>query len=164
MDNIPVRKLTQDTDCNLIIVLHCDARYIPPQEIYSEDKIIMDLDVSVELASPIEGFDIRHKTLVKMFEEGEEYGERVCSRVFEGYPDIEFDELQKRINEFLIEDYQTRRKRASFDTFYTFLNQVYYALFEDDDKIFNKEFSKALRLKEKEDLQKHLACQNKHSQ
>ena len=156
MDNIPVRKLTEDTDCNLIIVLHCDTRYIPPQEIYKDDKIIMDLDVSVELASPLEGFDIRHKTLVKMFEEGEKYGEKVCDYVFKGFPDIEFDVLRKRVNEFLISDYQTRRKRASFDTFYTFLNQVYYALFEDDDKIFDKEFAKQLKQKEKEELQQLL--------
>lgn len=73
LDNIPLGPAL-NTDADMIIVLHCDSRYLPIEKSYYHNKIILDIDVSAKSEGIFKTFDIKTSSLNKMLDEGALYG------------------------------------------------------------------------------------------
>lgn len=135
LDNIPLGPAL-NTDVDMIIVLHCDARYLPIEKSYYRNKIILDVDVSAKSTGILKTFDIKSNSLNKMVDEGEVYGEELGSFVFPCGERHDFYSVRERTYEFLKRDYKNRKNKQSLDTIGTVINELYCWLFLEDSELY----------------------------
>lgn len=128
LDNVPVSSVMK-SDADIVVVLHCDPKYLPVPGIYEYGKAVVDIDVTTEDVTLGTSFEMRGEDLNRMLDAGYEHGMRVGKRLFGSLETDSLHDIKRRIGEYLIEDYDRRRKKPVLDTIATMLNKLYSSLF-----------------------------------
>lgn len=135
LDNIPIAPAL-NSNANLIIVLHCDARYLPIEKSYYRNKVILDVDVTAKSNGLLKTFDLRPASLNKMLNEGESYGEETAKMIFPLSHDLNFYSVRENVHNFIKYDYKNRKNKQSLDTLGTLINELYCSLFIEDSDLY----------------------------
>lgn len=135
LDNIPLGPAL-NSNADMIIVLHCDSRYLPIEKSFCQNKIILDVDVSAKSEGILKTFDIKTTSLNKMVDEGAAYGDELGKFVFPRGEKHDFYSLRERTYEYLKHDYKNRKNKQSLDTIGTVINQLYCWLFLEDSELY----------------------------
>lgn len=137
-DNIPIfpllkkgkEYLGEGEDFDLILVLHFDARYDWRKE-FTTDIPIIDLDLGISNGFKKNHYDFSTKYVSEMIEKSEEYGQKICERLFGG--DCTREHFRKVADEIFLEEHEARQKNISVDRLFSMLNIIGKALRNDAD-------------------------------
>lgn len=136
-DNIPIFPLLKMSDqllhgekFDLIIVLHFDARYDYRKD-FDTDIPVLELDVSICNNFKKDHYNFSTQSVDEMICKGEEYGEAILTRLFEG--DCSKEALQKKIDAIFLEEHAVRQKNLSIDRAFSMLNLIGKFLRNDSD-------------------------------
>ena len=128
-DNIPIfpmltkgpEYLDEGERFDLILALHFDARYDYRKE-FSPDVPVLDIDLGISNDFKKNHYDFSHEYVNEMIEKGEEYGEKICQRLFTG--DCTKEGFQKKVDSIFLEEHAVRQKNISVDRFFSWLNLI----------------------------------------
>ena len=135
-DNIPIYPvlkkgkgfLPAGEDFDLLIVLHFDARYDYRRE-FTTDIPVLDLDLGICNDFKKNHYDFSKEYVDEMISRAEDYGEKICARLFAG--ECTREELQDRVDQIFIEEHALRQKNISVDRLFSMLNYLGKALRND---------------------------------
>lgn len=135
-DNIPLYSIFRDykrfvfneDKPDLIIALHFDARY-DYRKYFSSDVPVLELDVSICNDFKKNHTDFSSEYVDEMLSKAEEYGDKICRRLFCG--DCSNEGLIKTINEIFLEEHAERQGHTSVDGYVSVLNVLGRALRSD---------------------------------
>lgn len=120
-DNIPIYPLMENHDLDLILGIHFDSKYILKKSWRNSKTIVLDLDASLGNSLRKSSFNFSTKVLNKMLDDGYEYGERICQKIFEsGYGNIEG--IRKSVADLYDQEFEERMKNGTIDRLITLLN------------------------------------------
>ncbi len=136
VDNIPLfpvlkscqHFLKSGDKLDLIIVLHFDARYDYRKE-FSVNVPVLECDVAICNGFKKNHLDFSSSYVDEMIRYGEEYGEKICKRLFSG--DCSEESLRKAIDGIFLEEHTIRQSHTSVDGLVSTLNVVGKALRSD---------------------------------
>lgn len=118
-DNIPTYPfLIHHVD--LLIILHCYPKYLPPAEIVNSDTAVVDIDVSTRCGNDVGTYSFETKNLTKIFDIGEKYGEEFGEKVLKG----DKKHLKERCQEFIRNEIPLRKKLKVTITAAVFFNKL----------------------------------------
>lgn len=131
-DNIPIfpllekhRPFPEGDELDMILVLHFDARYDYRRD-FTTDVPILDLDLSICNDFAKAHYDYSKKTICDRIQKAYDYGNRVCSRLFDG--ECTNEQIRKVIDEIFLEEHAKRQQNFSIDRLYSTLNIIGRAL------------------------------------
>ena len=105
-DNVPTYPLKY-FDLDMIIILHCYNRYYPPFELFSDNRVIVDADVTLNLADKTP-FAFTRQDMVDMINEGKKSGQAFANFVFK---DFNFDNVKKRCRAYINQNLEKRKNK-----------------------------------------------------
>lgn len=128
-DNIPIYPILKKGEeflgagekFDLILALHFDARYDYRKE-FKTDVPILDLDLGICNDFKKNHYNFSKEYIDEMFVKAEEYGDVICSKLFDG--DCSREGLKKTINEIFIAEHTARQGNISLDRFFSMLNTL----------------------------------------
>ena len=126
-DNIPVYPLFYEKDLDMIIILHSDPKFTPPEECFSDKKIVFDYVVNLGLCKVIDHYKYDSKKITKWFDDGYDYAKNVFSKLFADL--VNKKDLQKRVYAFYQENLEARKETHSADSLATMCNNIFWNLF-----------------------------------
>lgn len=122
-DNVPTYPLTY-FDLDMIIICHCYPKYYPPVELLLEDKIVIDIDVTLDLDKKITSFSFTKKDFNFMVDMGNKNGEEFANYIFS---DFDFDNVKERCYSYISSQIEKRNKKSGdgLMTLVDFANALY---------------------------------------
>lgn len=134
VDNIPLYPMLHyrdESDFDLIIVLHFDARYDWRRD-FSTDIPIIDIDVSICNDFKKDHFDFGREYVMEMLTRAEEYGDGICRELFDG--EFTRERLKKTTEAIFMRERAERQRHSSADGWLSVVNRLGKALRSDSDK------------------------------
>ena len=127
-DNIPVYPLFYEKGLDMILILHSDPKFTPPEETFADGKLVFDYDVNLGMCKVIDHYKFDQKKLVKWFDDGYESAKQVFIDMFENSSTKE--ELRAKIIAFYQAHLEERKKnRVTADSLCTMCNNIFWNLF-----------------------------------
>jgi len=126
LDNIPVYPLFYEKDLDMILILHSDPKYTPPEECFAEGKIVFDYVVNLGLCKVIDHYKFDRKRVEKWFDEGYILAKEVFTEIFAAE---NREELRSRVTDFYQKKLAERKKAYSADSLATMCNNIFWNLF-----------------------------------
>ncbi len=127
-DNIPLYPLLKQGDeylggeqFDLILVLHFDARYDYRKE-FDPGVPVLDLDLGICNGFKKNHYDFSREYVAEMIGKAEQYGDRLCERLFGG--DCSRETLRRTVDEIFLEEHAVRQKNISADHALSMLNSI----------------------------------------
>lgn len=105
-DNVPIYPLNY-FDLDMVIILHCYNRYYPPFELFNDNRVIVDADVTLNLADKTP-FAFTRQDMIDMLNEGKKSGQAFANFVFK---DFNFDNVKKRCRIYINENLEKRKNK-----------------------------------------------------
>ena len=118
-DNIPTYPFLMH-HVDLLIILHCYPKYLPPAEIVNSDTTVVDIDVSTRCGNNVGTYSFETKNLTKIFDIGEKYGEEFGEKVLKG----DKKKKKERCQEFIRDEIPLRKKLKVTITAAVFFNKL----------------------------------------
>lgn len=106
-DNIPVFPF-YEKKVDVLIILHCYPRYLPPLKIINSGIVVMDVDIAARCDANISTYSFQTENLNKMFDVGIEYGKEFGQKVF---ADRNIDHIKERAQAFMRAELPIRKTR-----------------------------------------------------
>ena len=123
VDNNPIYPLLHE-DLDLILLLHCDAHYIPHKAAVYSKKIIIDVDVTLHNKGRNNTFSLKNNELIDMLEGGYEYGVSFYDDIFRNC--VSKNELIERVHCFIRSESLSRKRKTSFLTIVNYINYLHW--------------------------------------
>ena len=127
LDNIPVYPLFYEEDLDMILILHSDPKYTPPEESFAGGKVVFDYVVNLGLCKVIDHYKFDRKRVAKWFDEGYTLAKEVFTEIFAGVESKE--ELRSRVIAFYQRKLAERKKAHAADSLATMCNNIFWNLF-----------------------------------
>lgn len=107
-DNIPTYPMTY-FDLDMVIILHCNPRYYPPQYLYNQNQLVIDVDTTLNLPKTTTSFSLEKDKFNEMIETGTKDGKEFANFVFS---DFDYNEVKNRIYEYNKNHLKTRSNKS----------------------------------------------------
>ncbi len=136
VDNIPIYPvlkrgnefLPAGEKLDLILALHFDSHYDYRKD-FNTNVPVIDIDVAISNNFKKNHFNFSHAYVEEMMLCAEEYGDKICSRIFTG--DVSREHFVNVRDEIFVEEYEARLRHSSADGFISFINVLGKALRRD---------------------------------
>lgn len=119
-DNIPVFPFYV-CKMDLLIILHCYPKYLPPAKLINSGTIVVDIDVSTRCRNNVTTYSFKKKDLNDMFDDGYRYGQEFGERVFADRNPIN---IKTKCQEFIREEAEKRKTKKVTLTAAVFFNKL----------------------------------------
>lgn len=106
-DNIPVFPFFS-CHVDLLIILHCYPRYLPPLKLINSDTVVLDVDIAARCDNGISTYSFQTENLNKMFDVGVLYGKEFGQKVL---IDRDLNNIKKRGQAFMRAELPIRKMR-----------------------------------------------------
>ncbi|MBP5405365.1 MAG: hypothetical protein J6Y74_05450 [Clostridia bacterium] len=126
-DNIPVYPLFYEKDLDMILILHSDPKYTPPEECFADGKIVFDYVVNLGLCKVIDHYKFDRKRVAKWFDEGYALAKEVFLEIFSEAESKEA--LRSKVTAFYQRKLAERKKAHAADSLATMCNNIFWNLF-----------------------------------
>lgn len=109
LDNVPTFPFLCEKydDIDILIILHCYPKFIPPLDIVKKIKVVVDIDCTSRCQEKASSFSLRSSNLSTMVKSGYEYGKEFSKMVFTSN---NLDEIKKNTQKFIIQECEIRKK------------------------------------------------------
>ncbi|MCH5171793.1 MAG: hypothetical protein J1F31_03045 [Erysipelotrichales bacterium] len=108
-DNIPILPFLY-RPVDLLIILHCYPKYLPPINLIESNMVVVDIDVTARCPNTISTYSFQKDNLNKMFDDGVKYGEEFGKRILT-LPTLE--EIKLACQAFMREEIEIRKKKKA---------------------------------------------------
>ena len=127
-DNIPVYPLFYEKGLDMVMILHSDPKFTPPEEIFSDGKLVFDYDVNLGMCKVIDHYKFDQKRLGSWFDNGYECAKTVFTDLFANTTTKE--ELRAKIIDFYKAHLEERKNnRRTADSVCSMCNNIFWNIF-----------------------------------
>lgn len=107
-DNVPIYPLDY-FDLDMVIVIHCYAKYYPQESHLRKDRIFIDVDATLPLSEKITTFSFKKEEINMMIESGYKDGQEFADEVFK---DFSFDGIKERCRDYTLKRVDRRQEKS----------------------------------------------------